>query len=196
MPRTIEDGTGSGKRAKVDEDNRLLVRAFSEPYQHEISHSEEQGYQVWSVTTPISGTVVCLHIKNNDNSRDMVFSFIRFQAVDMSGGTAFPNVNNYFSASFGRVYSSGGTTVSPINILSGSGNSANVTVYKNGPTLTGTATEFDRWYVHEDGQMKKWNKQGALIIPVNKTMEISYVGDHTSGGIYVRASFVMMKGHS
>jgi len=39
--------------------------------------------------------------------------------------------------------------------------------------------------------MNTFNKEGALIIPPNQTMEVSYIGDRTGGTIYTRISFIM-----
>jgi hypothetical protein len=191
MTDIIEDGTGKGYKAKVDSKNRLRGYVVASSLQHVISEEDENAYQVIGTATLASGTVTVLHITNNDPDRKLTVTYLRHQVVGASGGTAFPNTSNYFSIRLGRTYSSGGSTAIAINVSSGSGNTAQITAYQGAPTLTGTANEIDRWYTKADGDMNTFNKEGSLIIPPNKTIEISYIGDHSSGTIYARLSFVM-----
>jgi len=188
---TIRDGKGGGYLAEVGSDNKLRVSSKSSSIQHNISAEEKQAYQVIGSATLSSGTVTILHIKNTSSLLNMVITYLRHQVVGAAGGTAFPNSSNYFSISLGRTYSSGGSVAITVNVNAGSGNTAQVLVYEDGPTLTGTAKEIDKWYTKSDGDMNTFSKEGALIIPPNSTMEIAYIGDQTSGTIYARISFIM-----
>jgi hypothetical protein len=76
-------------------------------------------------------------------------------------------------------------------MVAGSSNAAEATITTGAPALSGTSTEIDRWYTQSEADMASFNKQGALIIPPSQTMEVSYVGDQTSGTLYTRVSFVM-----
>ncbi len=191
MPDMIKDGTGSGFLAAVDSNNRLRTYAKSASIQHVVSEHDEEAYQLIGVATLNTGTIPVLHITNNDSEKNMVITYVRHQVVGASGGTSFPNDSNYFSVSLGRTYVSGGSLAVPVNVFSGSGNTPKITAYQAEPTLAGTSNEIDRWYTKSDGDMNTFSKEGALIIPPNKTMEISYVGDKTSGTIYARISFIM-----
>lgn len=186
----IKDGTGKGYLAKVNEENLLMTYAKSASLQHFVSEHNEEAYQVIGVATLSSGTVVVLHITNNSD-KNMIITYLRHQVVGATGGTTFPNANNYFSIMLGRTYSTGGVVATSVNMFAGSGNTSKVTTYQTDPTLTGTGLEIDRWYTKADGDMNTFNKEGALIIPPNKTMEISYIGDNTGGTIYARISFIM-----
>jgi hypothetical protein len=190
MPDTVRDGTGKGYLAKVTIDNQLSVKSESEEIQHHWSIIHEQAYQVIGESNLAAGTVTPIHIRNDSTTKNLVVTFIRHQLIDVSGGTEFPNANNYFKLAFGRTYSSGGTEITPVNVNNGSGKLADVTAYK-GATLTGTAKEIDRWYTKDEGDMNVFNKAGAVILSPGNTMEISYVGDRTSGIIYSRLSFLM-----
>ena len=130
-------------------------------------------------------------MKNTSSNSNMVITYLRHQVVGATGGTSFPNTSNYFTVGLTRTYASGGSTATPVNVFGGSGNTAEVTAYQSGPTLSGTAQEIDRWYTKSDGDMNTFNKEGALIIPPNQTMEVSYVGDRTGGTIYARISFII-----
>jgi len=188
---TIRDGKGSGALAEVGSDNKLRVSSKSSSIQHNVSAEEKQAYQVIGTATLSAATVVVLHIKNTSSTLNMVITYLRHQLIGATGGTAFPNSSNYFSIGLGRIYSTGGAEVTPVNVNAGSGNTADAIVYEDGPTLTAHSKEIDRWYTKSDGDMNTFNKEGALIIPPNKTMEVSYTGDQTGGLIYARISFIM-----
>jgi hypothetical protein len=194
MSTVIKDGTGGCKAAKVDASNRLHVDAKSHSLQHDISHDKHRAFQVRGSTTPVSGTATVLHIANGSTTYSAVVTYIRVQAV-LTGGTAPPDSGNYFDISHGRTYSSGGTAVTPVNVFLGSSTTAtalDVTAYDDAPTLAGTAVVLDRWYVESDGAMETFNKDGAVVIAPNQTLEVSYTGDHTGGVVQARVSFLMM----
>jgi hypothetical protein len=191
MSDTIRDGTGKGFLAKVNFENRVMVASKAASIQHVVSSNDEDAYQVIGTANLAATTVVVLHLTNNDSEKNAVVTYLRHQIINASGGTAFPNSSNYFRIALGRTYSSGGSAATPVNVYSGSGTTAKVTCYQAAPTLTGTANEIDRWYTKDDGDMNTFNKEGSLIIPPNKTIEIAYVGNHTSGICYGRISFIM-----
>lgn len=194
MPEMLRDGTGTSTLAKVGLDNRLNTRSLALSLQHIISDDNQRAFQAIGTATLASGTVTALHLKNEHTSFKMVVTYIRHQIIGASGGTSFPNVSNFFKLSLGRTYVSGGTSVSSVNVFGGSPNTSEVTIFNDSPTLAGTEREIDRWYTKADGDMNPLNKEGSLIIPPGETMELSYTGDHTSGIIYSRISFVMENG--
>lgn len=185
----IADGIGRGYKAKVTKDNLLSTYTVSASLQHVISESKENAYQVIGTATLASGTVVGLFI-NNTTTKDLVITYCRHQIIGASGGTSFPNSSNYFSIALNRTYSSGGSVATPVNVNVGSGKSSGVTCYHGNPTLSGTSTDIDRWYTKADGDMNIFNKEGALILKPNNTLELSYTGDQTGGLLYTRLSFV------
>lgn len=191
MPDMIRDGSGSGYLAEVNKKNRLLTTAETESIQHTVSLYDEQAYQVIGSADLGDTTVVAVHIKNTSTNKDLVVTYIRHQIIGASGGDSFPSVDNYFTLALERTYSSGGSTVTPVNMSSGSGNTADVIAYDSNPVLTGTAKAVDRWYTKANGDMNTLNKEGSLIVPRNGTLELCYTGDKTSGIIYTRVSFLM-----
>jgi hypothetical protein len=77
-----------------------------------------------------------------------------------------------------------------------SGNEPNLTAYTGNPTLTGTLTEFDRWYPEQATDNLVYNKQGTLILGTNDAVTFRLVTDHTAGLGWVRLSFLMaVNGH-
>lgn len=191
MPNTIRDGSGKGYLAAVNDENRLQVISKSQPLQHVLSQEKEQAYQVIGVADLQNGETTAIHITNTSNDKNMIITYLRYQIVDAAGGTAFPNKDNYFKISFNREYVSGGAAVIPVNVFEGSGNLAEVVAYSENPVLTGTAKDIDRWYVKANGDMNTFNKEGAVIIGPGRSLGLSFVGDHTSGILYSRLSFLM-----
>lgn len=194
----IESGSGNGKIASVDEDNRLAVVSFNLPFQHLIAKDYNKTFQVWGEANLASGTVTPLHIKNTSSDKVIVVTYIRWQVIDQAGGTALPSAANYLDLGFGPTYSSGGTSVSPVNMSSGSSTIASVSCYQGNPTLSGSLTVADRWYPKAEGDMHMWDKQGSTLILPGATLAIQYTGDHTSGKVISRVSFaeVAIDGYS
>jgi hypothetical protein len=120
---------------------------------------------------------------------------MRVELIDPTGGTVPPGVGTYFSVNTGETYTSGGTSLTPTNMNFGSSNGATGNFYGDNPTLSGTATEFDRWYVKAEGEMLTWRKEGSIIIPRNKALTIKLVTASTAGTAYARCSFVQVKPH-
>ena len=191
MAEQIKDGKGRGNIAGVNDNNQLEVYSQASSLQHVLSHRDGQAYQVWGTANLGSGTVIPLHITNDNADRDLIATYIRWQVVDESGGTALPNVSNYMTIGIGRTYASGGAEVTPVNLNAKSGNVPQVTAYHNNPTLAGSDGIFDRWYPKDEADMNVWNKEGTVILGRNDTLELAYVGDQTGGIVFARVSFIM-----
>ncbi len=192
MPDSILDGTGKGFGAKVDSSNRLKVDAISSTFEHFVSHTESNGYQIIGTASSVDGTVNIIHIKNVDsNNLTLLPMRIRTQLIDLAGGSSLPNANNYFSFTLEEMHSSGGSTATPINTTAGSTKLSSTIVHINDPTLIGTAKEIERCYPSVNGEIDIWQTDGVLIVPPGNTMNVRYVGDYTSGLLYTSILFVM-----
>ena len=191
MAFIIEDGTGAGYRAKVNDKNQLYVLSQSRSIQHFTSHEEGRAYQLLSSTT-ISGAGKSniLLIKNISQIYDIVITYIRLQAIGLAGGTAIPSVNSYFSIYKNPIYNSGGESVVPINVNFSSAFLSECLCYKNGFSVSDDGEEIDRWFVEDASKMHTFNKEGSVIIGQNDSIGISLNTDHTSGIAYSRISFL------
>lgn len=140
--------------------------------------------------TPASGTVVSIFVQNTDTSLYLAVDRIYVQPVTITGGTAIPNTSAYISLGFGRTYSSGGTSLTPVNLNKVSTKTANVTTY-SGPTLAGTFTEAFRWYVEGSSRAFELIPQEGddIILGRNNTIEIRYTSDNTAGTILTVMKF-------
>ena len=184
---------GSGRQAFVSTGGQLLVQAENLSLQHYISRYNGQAHQtIFQDTGLTNKTNVVGHIKNNSSFLSLVVTYIRLQIPVVAGGTALGgNVANYWSLNFGKTYSSGGTAASAVNMNRSSGNAADITAYQGDPVLAGTAKEFDRLYVSDNGQ-ESYNKEGSLILGPNDTLDLSFTTDNTSGTAYARLTYMMM----
>jgi hypothetical protein len=192
MGMTIDDGGGAGGVAKVTNIGRLKTQSESHSIQFQHALEDGENFQLNGfIDNGGSGTLNVLHVKNTSSSKIMAFTYIRAQGLG-TGGTAIPNTNDYFQIVFGLTYSSGGTAVTAVNTNEVSGNVADITAYQNA-TLTGTASEVDKWFVESNGKEQKWNKEGALIIGQNQTLTLRHfnsqvTGEHSRG----RFSFIQI----
>lgn len=187
----IESGKGTGTLAGVDKNNRLMTNSVSVPIQHEASKERAKAFQVWGEATLANGTVTPLILTNSSSDQVATITYIRWQLIDPSGGTALPNASNYVQIGTDVEFSSGGSEVTPVNMSLGSAILSNVSCYDTNPTLTGTLTAFDKEYAKAEGEVFKYSKEGSLVVPPGKSLALQYVGDHTSGTVYARFSFFM-----
>jgi len=193
MSTMIKDGTGRGFLAKVNSSGQLIAQVESQSLQHHVSREHGKAFQVIGDFASVNNsTHTILHLNNTNSTEIMVVSYIRIQTAGLSGGTALPDTATRFELGFGRTISSGGTTVTPVVMNRTVGKTSGVTCTDNNPTMTGTFTEFDRWYVEGDGKMLSFNKEGSLILGKDDTLEIRIVSDHTSGTAYARVTFFLM----
>lgn len=179
MGLQILDGGGSGRLVVVDSQGQLRTATESHELQHHISLHNGQVYQVigtHDATAAGAGEYTTLHLRNTSTTQWIVVTFIRLQA-HMTGG-AVAAQTDYFDIGFDRTYASGGATVTPVNTNRTSGNAAAAIVYGANPTLAGTMTLLDRWYIEHssavisNSKMQTFNKQGSVILGQNDTLEI------------------------
>jgi hypothetical protein len=184
----LESGNTNSRKAIVDRHGRLFTNTVSSSEQYFASDFLGQAYQVDGTETPASGTVNVLHLENqHTNSKVFAVTYIRLQTVDMTVGAAA----DYWTLTTGEVWASGGDAVTPTNMNFGSGNTAVGNFYENGPTLSGTAVEFDRLYPVDNTQYA-YNKEGSIVIPPGTALTVKFTSDETSGVLYARVSFLVV----
>ena len=191
MPTTIKDGRDS-YTAEVTSRNQLSTVTVAHSLQHRAAKSEEQTYQANGSQTSVLATgQTLLHLTNNDPERVMAVAFIRAQVV-YPDSVALPTGDTYLQVGFGEVYSSGGSAVVPTNTTAGSGKVASVTVYTDSPSTTGTFVEADREHPKSNGEVAKWSKEGAWIIPLGQTMSVRLVSANAGTAAWARVTFAML----
>lgn len=184
MSTILKDGTGEGYTARIDNKNRMRVKATVASLQHVISEDEEEAFQVSADLAIAASEKNLLLIKNTHETKNMVITFIRVQAA----GAAAADENAYFNVKIGGDYSSGGTALTPANMFVGSAISASGLFYDGSGSAivtSGTFTQMDRTYKTDDS----YSKNGSLILPKNSSLLISHKGSTAAGQAYCRVSF-------
>lgn len=132
----IEDGTGTGKKAKIDVNNRLAVQSSVEPDFARVSREESETYIISHddyITISSTDTETgILYFANTDQNKDLYIHSIRTCGTGIQKWKLYKNVT-------------GGTLVSAesaagiVNMNLTSGNTPKATVYKgtNGSTISG-----------------------------------------------------------
>jgi len=188
----IESGGGSGQLAQVSKNGQLLTLSESRSIQYIVSRMDGQAYQILSNYGSVTNTTNnILFLKNLSPTRYLILTYIRVQALDLTGGTAFPSANTYFSIHKNPTYSSGGDSLSPINMNFGSANLGDVDARENGFLTSDSGDEFDRVYLQSEGDITTFNKEGSVVLAQNDSIMVSFTTDHTAGNAYTRISFLM-----
>jgi len=186
MPIEIKNHS-DGTIAGVSPEHQLLVRAESHSIQHHLSWVEGRAFQAIVTDTGITAqNQTILHLKNIDPTRKLVVTYIRL--LDMSSITTHV-VGNRFMIGLGDTISSGGDTITPVNMNAGSGVVAAMEA-KSDPVVAGTFTEIDRVYT-KAGEQVVYNKSGSLILGLNDTLSIQFLSTGT-GAATARVTFMML----
>lgn len=166
----IEDGTGTGRAAKVEENNRLLTQAAASSELHENSLKEEQVYmfssgEFTSITT--TGTETgCFYVKNDSSTKKLILSSIR------TCGTQLQKVTFYKNATGGTLITDQ-TPAQSTNLNFTSSNSSESTVYvgANAKTVTG-GTWFGQ-HINHVGH-SSIDTRDALILGKNDSLSVTF----------------------
>lgn len=184
----IEDGTGKGYAVQVTSENAIRGVVESHHIQHHFSRIYGQVYQIPTVYRFVgAGTHTLLHMRNTSTINQLGVTYIRLQGVDFSA--TLPTSGSYVSVGRDTEYSSGGELLTPVNVNFGSGNQAEAIAYRN-PIVTGTFTEFDRWYVQPNASEERYEKWGSVILGQNDTLEIRLITEMNTGVIHCRITFL------
>ena len=179
----IQDATGTGKGAKVDKNNKLTTTAVISEQQHEISHEEQESFQI-SGTKAITTTEQDILLIKNTSDKALILTFLRLEVAS----AAVASEDAYFNISVGGDYASGGTAIVPANMFVGSPKSAEGSFYDNSGAAiitSGTFTQIDRTYKDDNS----YSKHGSLILPKNACLKVSHKGSTVAGTAYCRVSF-------
>ena len=133
----IEDGTGSGKDAQVDDQNRLRTHAVTES---ESLHASEEGnaYNINTGLISITGDATLLYLKNNE-TKDFVVEAIALGSFEGITHSDDPYITIVRNPTGGDLISDATAVSMNQNRSFGSSNTLTADVYagKVGGTLTG-----------------------------------------------------------
>jgi hypothetical protein len=164
----INDGTGSGKEAKVDSTNRLLVEAVTESEQLEAA-AIGNAFQIGSgpITLTNANESAVLFYKNNED-KDIIITAVNVTSSKQTGSSAGVFLAKVIA---GGTALSAGASVTALNNNFGSNKSllATITAGQTSATVTdGTAVA--SFYIQE---AVFFNTDIAWIIPKGVSVAIS-----------------------
>lgn len=137
----IKDGTGTGFLARVNEENRLSVVAVSVTEIANESIEDGTAFEVFGTTTITAATEkTVLVVINNSDTLLRVHSII---TSVQNEATKITTIKKYIGT---KTFTSGGTTVTPVNLNTMSLNLLDVTAVANNPTLGGTDSQIEEIY--------------------------------------------------
>lgn len=178
----LESGTGNGRLVGVDDDNRMLTASFNIPFIHLIAKDYQKTFSVLanSATLAVGPNSVALIENDNENST-IVLSRIVLQSVGVA-----PAVGSYFTLESDSEYASGGTSVTPVNLSSGSSVTSNVVAYEGAITLTGSPKIVDTIWPTVDFGLIDLSLQGGVLVLPGKAVSIGFTSAAAVG--FVKAS--------
>jgi len=176
MGLQIEDGTGSGKTAKVSLNHQVAVRSESVDSSAIVAGRDER-YFVWQSDYAASANDIVLYIQNTDPNRLLK---IRKIYLYNSGATTWE---------MQRVDSGtpAGTEIDALNLTFGSGINANATAYGDA-AVTGTSGTTAFSYVKDAGDDHYLDANGAVIIKPFSAIQVKVTGAGTIK-VYIAAYF-------
>lgn len=118
----IEDGTGSGVRAKVNSDNELEVRATTVPRAEWENHNNQRAYAMYFSQAAANGaTNECLGYIKNTSDDDLIIDEIAIHSV--AADTIYVSKVTGIAAA--------GTAIIPTNLHVGSGATPTITTMQH-----------------------------------------------------------------
>lgn len=137
----IEDGTGSGKEVKVDNDNRLHVHSFTVDIVTATALIGD-AFSIYTdnITLTSANESALIYIKNNETD-DILISFHAIRFGNSANGTGPSVITMYFNPTGGTVVSDA-TEAGQVNRKVGDANTLTADTFKGAEakTLTGGTT--------------------------------------------------------
>lgn len=173
MELEIKDGTGSGKRAKVNNNNRIETFSITESRLADISLRDGEAYIITSDFVSLTTTASfsgMLYIKNTDTDKNLFIDKVRVCGTGTSMNAM--QCKFYKQPTTGTLISDANAgIVVPANL--GSNNTFSGTVYAasgDGKTVT-DGTQFSQFTIHLPGHAIQ-EYDGAIILPGGFAMAI------------------------
>lgn len=182
----IEDGTGTGNRVRVDNENRLVTKTVSVSLEHHINEDEGKAYNALFAVNPDGDDDCIFYLKNNDNDN----LIIEGVWLSVSGAEEV----YYKIGEVGTAVKTNGADIIPANMNAGSGKTANVICYSNisdgAVDITGLSggSIIQKLWLTSASDTKFFNSETDIIIPKNKSFSIYCVG----GDVLIRGTVVFV----
>jgi len=169
----LEDGHGSGIKAKVTDEGCLCSKAIIVPLGFHVNDEHQEAYSILIEKTPTAAGDCFFYMKNNSES-DLIGINVSF-AVDTTKETiqVYGNVTGT---------PAGITENVPLNLNAGSGKAADMDCY-DGVDITGLSggAKVFEFRIAPDQSSKVYESDIYFILPKNKTLALYAV----TGGINI-----------
>ena len=174
MSTTIQDSIGTKLKAKINNDNRLLVQSVSET-EFDSTTGKGNAYNINTefLTITDNTETPLLYIKNNDN-KDLVISSW-FIGTDDDDGTAtrLSLMRIYKNPTSGTLISSG-VDITPVNRNFGSSNSFDGITKKGGDGFTVSGYEPTPILYQTQGTKQRNFGTVQLVLPKGSSVVVTY----------------------
>ncbi len=172
----IEDGRGTGNKARVDDSNRLRIYGVMELEELYANEEDLECYSIILDQNPTGVNDCILYIKNTD-SKDM--HLVDFVAFADGATEIYFQINNTGTAT-------GATTVTPVNRNSGANLAATGTFQKGADLQLTAGSEVDRITLESSKVSFHHEWSSHIILPENGTFTV-----WTSADVTVNATMTM-----
>ena len=160
----LESGTGNGKLAGVDEDNRVLTASFNIPFNHLIAKDYQKTFAVFGENNLAIGSNSVLYLENDNENSIVVISRFIGQAVGITPGSG-----NYWTLESDSAYDAG-SSVTPGTVA-----------YEGNFTLQGSPNLVDKIWPPQDIAPVDFNINGSVLILPGKAVSLGFTSSAAAG---------------
>lgn len=174
MATTIQDGTGTKLKVRVNSENRLLSQTISESeFDHAVGKGEAYNINTEFITVTGSSEVPLLYIKSTGD-RDLVLN-AWFIGTDANSGTAtrLSLLKIYKNPTSGTIISSG-TDINPVNRNFGSSNEFEGIAKKGGDGFTVSGYESTPVLFQTQGTQQRNFGTVELVLTKGTSVVVTY----------------------
>lgn len=174
MSTTIQDGTGTKLKVKVNSENRLLSQTINESeFDHAVGKGEAYNINTEFLTITGSSEVPLLYIRSNED-RDLVLN-AWFIGTDANAGTAtrLTLLRLYKNPTSGTIISSG-TDLNAVNRNFGSNNQLDCIAKKGGDGFTVSGYESTPVLYQTQGTQQRNFGTVQLVLTKGSSVVVTY----------------------
>lgn len=181
----IESGTGNGKLAGIDDDNRVLTASFNIPFPHLIAKDYQKTFSVYGTSATLNGGPNSVLLLENDNENSiLVLNRIILQTVGVT-----PSASDYFNLETDSEYNAGGTSLTPVNLSSGSSVTSGAVAYEGEFTLTGAPKSASVIWPQADKALINLPIEGGVLVLPGKAVSVGYTSAAAVGFVAATVFF-------
>lgn len=174
MGTTIQDGTGTKFKVKINSDNRLLSQTISES-EFDYSVGKGDAYNINTEFLTITGNTETplLYIKNNDNKNLVISAWFIGTDADSGTATRLNLMRIYKNPTSGTIISSG-TDITPVNRNFGSSNEFEGIAKKGGNGFTVSGYETTSVLYQTQGTKQRNFGTVQLVLTKGSSLVVTY----------------------